>query len=61
MKTKTNKGFDCIALKREAQARIYDQIKDMKPEQEIRYFNERAGKGPLAEWWASVVKKSPLP
>jgi hypothetical protein len=35
-------GFDCIKVKDEIQAKIYEEIKDMPPEEQIAYFN-RAG------------------
>jgi len=35
-------GFDCIKMKDEIQARIYEEIEDMLPEEQIAYFN-RAG------------------
>lgn len=35
-------GFDCVKMKHEIQAKIYEEIKDMSPEEQIAYFN-RAG------------------
>lgn len=32
-------GFDCMKMKREIQAKIYKEIKDMSPEEQIAYFN----------------------
>jgi len=35
-------GFDCVKMKHEIQAKIYEEIKDMSPEEQIAHFN-RAG------------------
>lgn len=35
-------GFSCLKMKEEIQAKIYEEIKDMSPEEQIAYFN-RAG------------------
>ena len=52
------KEFDCVEFKRQAQARIYDRIKNMSPEQEIEYFRRAADTGPLGEWWRKIVAGS---
>lgn len=55
MRTKrTERGFDCVAHKREAQARIYEQIKQLAPDEEAAYFEEGARTGPLGEWWLAL-------
>ena len=33
-------GFDCMKMKREIQARIYEEIKDMTAAERIAYFNK---------------------
>jgi len=45
------KDFDCIEFKRAAQARIYEQIKDLSPEEELAYYHRAVEEGPFAEWW----------
>lgn len=35
-------GFDCLKMKDEIQAKIYEEIKDLSREERIAYFN-RAG------------------
>jgi len=58
---KTNdakKGFDCVAFKRQAQSRIYEQIKGLSPEEEIEYFRRAADEGPLGNWWKKL-RRSP--
>jgi hypothetical protein len=52
--TKTKKRFDCLAFKDKVQAEIYEEIKDLSVEEQIRYFNRAAETGPLAKWWKAV-------
>jgi len=54
---KSEKTFDCIAFKREAQARIYDEIKDMTPQQQIAYYRHAARNGPLGAWWRRISEQ----
>lgn len=35
-------GFDCLKMKHDIQAKIYEEIKDMSSEERVAYFN-RAG------------------
>lgn len=58
MKTKAKKDFDCVEFKRQAQARIYDQIKDLSPHQEIDYFRRAAEEGPLGDSWKAARNRS---
>ena len=57
--TEVKKGFDCVQFKRQAQARIYERIKGLSPEEEIEYFQSAAAKGPLADWWKAVKARPP--
>ena len=34
-----NKTFDCVAMKRRAQERIYEETRHMTPEEKIAYYN----------------------
>lgn len=45
------KEFDCIAKKRDAQAEIYEEIKDLSPEQQIEYFRKAVQSSQFHEWW----------
>lgn len=56
--TKSKKKFDCIEFKEKAQARIYEDIKDLTPQQQIAYFNKRAENGPLGELWKRIRRES---
>ena len=50
-KTKT---FDCVEFKRQAQARIYEEIKDLSADEQIDYFRHKAATGPLGDWWRKL-------
>ena len=52
--TKTKKRFDCLAFKDKAQAEIYEEIKNLSPEEEVRYWRRATETGPLAKWWKAV-------
>jgi hypothetical protein len=41
---KTIKPFDCVEMKRKAAEKIYRHIKDMTPDQELAYWNNKAEK-----------------
>jgi len=49
-----SKSFDCVEFKRQAQRRIYRDIKGMTPEQEIAYFEKHAEEGKLGDWWTQI-------
>lgn len=50
----SKKEFDCIAVKREAQAQIYEEIKDQPPEQEIEYFRRAIETSRIRQWWETA-------
>jgi len=37
-RTETKKTFDCVAMKREGAARIYETVKNMTGEEEMAYW-----------------------
>lgn len=39
-RTRTDKDFDCVEMKRKGAARIYETIKDMTPDQEKAYWQQ---------------------
>ena len=51
---KTEKDFDCVEFKRQAQTRIYAAIRQLSPTDEIAYFRQAAERGPLADWWRRI-------
>ena len=57
-KQATKKTFDCVAFKREAQQRIYEEIKELSAEEQIEYFRRKAEEGPLGDWWRKVKAAS---
>ena len=50
-----NKEFDCITAKREAQDQIYQETKEMSPEQQIQYFRNAVENSRLGEWWKKAA------
>lgn len=67
-RTTNEKGFDCLAFKRQAQAEIYEAIRDLPVPQQIEYLRRRAESGALGDWWKSVknahrgsLRASPAP
>ena len=48
MKNNAKKDFDCVEFKRQAQARIYERIKHLSPEEEIDYFRKAAEEPEIA-------------
>ena len=56
--SKRKKSFDCIAFKRQAQAEIYEDIKNLSPDEELEYFRKQAETGPLGKWWKKVKRLS---
>lgn len=54
MATQQKKEFDCIQSKRDAQAKIYQAIKQMTPEEEIAYFRQSINQSKFPTWWKSV-------
>jgi len=52
------KDFDCIAFKRQSQAKIYEEIKNLTPQKEIDYFRNKVEKGPFAEWWKTLKNRT---
>ena len=46
--------FDCLKMKEEIQAKIYEEIKDMSSEEILAYFNEKSKNSVL---WQRLVKR----
>jgi hypothetical protein len=56
MSTKTK--IDCIAMKRKAQERIYQQTRGLSGAEQIAYFEKRAEEGKLGGWWKRVKARA---
>lgn len=54
------KEFDCIQVKRDAQIKIYQTIKEMTPEEEIAYFRQSVEQSKFSNWWKSVSSRPEL-
>ena len=52
----TTKTFDALAFKEQAQAEIYEAIRELTPEEQIAYYRRRAESGPLGAWVKSVKR-----
>ena len=46
------KTFDCLKMKEEIQAKIYEEIKDMSASEELAYFNQKSQNSTL---WQRLV------
>lgn len=57
MTTHKKKDFDCIKIKRDAQGKIYEAIKQMTPEEEIAYFRKSVEKSKFSKWWTSASSR----
>jgi hypothetical protein len=57
-KTRKKKAFDCVEMKRTIQAQIYEEIKDLTPEEELAYWRKSADEGPWGDWWREVHKRA---
>ncbi len=66
MSEKLAQSIDCLAMKDRIQQKIYEEIKDLTPEEEIAYFRRKVESGPFAEMWrrlkdAPTVQPKPQP
>jgi hypothetical protein len=48
------KTFDCLKMKEEIQAKIYEEIKDLSSSEKMAYFNRRSQNSDL---WQRLVKR----
>jgi len=51
------KTFDCLKMKEEIQAKIYEEIKDMSAYEELAYFKEKSQNSAL---WQRLVERDNL-
>jgi hypothetical protein len=51
------KSFDCVAMKRKIQEKIYEETKDLDREELIAYFHRHAETGPFANLWKKPQRK----
>ena len=54
--TKVKKGFDALAFKDAAQARIIAETRGMTHAEEIAYFQRKASTGHFAKWYKAAVR-----
>ncbi len=60
MTTHKKKDFDCVEMKRNAQSKIYEAIKQMTPEEEISYFRQSVERSKFSKWWKSASSRAEL-
>ena len=53
-KQATDKPFDCVAFKRRAQSKVYEDTRQMTVAEQVDYFRNRAQAGALGSWWKHV-------
>ncbi len=52
----SEKKFDCIEFKRNAQIKIYNRLKNIPPAEQADFFRQSSLSGPLGAWWGSVTE-----
>jgi len=55
---KKAKKFDCVEMKNKIQAKIYEEIKDMTPEEEIAYRRKKLESGSMGDLYKKLRAKS---
>lgn len=55
---KKTKKFDCVEMKNKIQAKIYEEIKDMSPQEEIAYRRKKLESGSMAEFYKKLRVKT---
>lgn len=60
MKTPTRTPFDCIAFKRAVQTTIFEETRDLSPDEQIEWFQRTAECGPLGDWFRALVHPSTI-
>lgn len=58
-KKPSKKEFDCVAFKREAQSKVYEETKDLSVKEQLVYFRKKAQSGALGKWWRGLPSASP--
>jgi len=49
------KDFDCLKLKDRIQLEIYNEIKDLSPEEEIEFFKKKVESGIFSQMWKDII------
>ncbi|MGH7442249.1 MAG: hypothetical protein ACREKE_06195 [bacterium] len=58
IKPKVVKGFDCVKMKHDAQAKIYRATKGMTSDQRLQYIHDQVNDGPLGHVWRRLGRKT---
>ena len=54
---KKAKKFDCVEMKNEIQAKIYEEIKDLTPQEEIAYRRKKLESGSMGDFYKKLRVK----
>ena len=54
------KKFDCVEMKREIQAKIYEETKGMTLDQEREYRRKNIENGPFAQKWKAIQDQAKI-
>lgn len=54
---KKAKKFDCVEMKNEIQAKIYEEIKDLTPQEELAYRRKKLESGSLSDFYKKLRAK----
>lgn len=58
---KKSTSYDCVKAKRDAQARIYEAIRDRSRAEQVTFFQEEAASGELGTWWRRIRTQKSAP
>ena len=50
------KPIDCLEMKRRIQEKIYEETKDLSPDDVVAYFRRHAQSGPFAALWRKPIR-----
>lgn len=53
--TETNKSFDCLKFKENAQAEIIEETKNMSQQELLDFFHNASRSGALGQWWQKIA------
>ena len=56
---KINKDFDCVKMKNDIQKRLYEERKNLTPQEEREVIRKglESSQSPIAQWWRKIEKQ----
>jgi hypothetical protein len=58
---RTDKRFDCVEMKNQAQRRLLAKFEGLSPAEEVEAIHSAVEAGPFADWWRSLADDRPPP